>query len=356
MSAREPAVGRFGRYRVLQELGRGAMGVVYLAEDEALHRQVAVKALLLPGDAQERADHEARFLQEAQSAGAISHPNIVTIHDLGREGEWLYIAMELLRGEELRDLMAQGAMDLPLAADLARQVAEGLAAAHAHGVVHRDIKPSNIMVVAGSHAKIMDFGVARLQSSQVRTQVGLMLGSPRYMSPEQVEGQPVDARSDIFSLGTLLYEMAAGTPPFHGEDLRGLLMAVVRADPPPPSRLNPAVPPELDAIVAKALRKQREERYQNAGELARALAALVRSWPVGGRRTAGPKEDVDAFARTEPLKAQARPLRLSPRFDQQAALRQWSKADGQPARRRVPFAWLLGWGVAALAALAVALR
>jgi serine/threonine-protein kinase len=200
-----PPFTHLGRYRVIRELGRGAMGVVYLAQVESLQRQVAIKTLLLPDEPGERAHLEARFRQEAKAAGGLNHPGIITIHDLGREGDYLYIAMELLQGTELRDRMAQGPLPLDMALDIAGQVASALAAAHASHVVHRDIKPGNIMLVGNGQAKIMDFGIARMQSSDVRTQSGTMMGSPKYMSPEQVSGHAVDHRSDIFSLGSMLY-------------------------------------------------------------------------------------------------------------------------------------------------------
>ncbi|TWO73418.1 protein kinase [Caenimonas sedimenti] len=266
------AFSHFGRYRVVGEIGRGAMGVVYEAEDETLQRQVAVKTMLLSDDAEERAGHEARFRQEAKAAAGLNHPNVITVYDMGREGDWLYIAMEMLRGQELRELMNSGTLQLPVIVDLISQVASGLAAAHMRGIVHRDIKPSNIMVMDGRHAKIMDFGVARMQISEVKTQTGVMLGSPKYMAPEQVEGRGVDSRSDIFSLGSVLYECVAGSAPFSGTDLGTLLFDIVHGQPVPPSKRNPAVPEELDRIVARALRKDPGARYQDADLLAHELA------------------------------------------------------------------------------------
>jgi serine/threonine protein kinase len=279
-----PALTHFGRYRIVRELGRGAMGIVYEAEDEMLQRQVAVKMLMLSDDPEERVQHEARFRQEAKAAGGLSHPNVVTIYDLGREGDWLYIAMELLHGVELRELMNKGTLTLAQNVDLAAQVASGLSAAHRRGIVHRDVKPSNIMVLEGHLAKIMDFGVARMQTSEVKTQTGVMLGSPKYMSPEQVGGHPVDHRSDIFSLGSVLYEMVAGAAPFSGNDLGSLLFDIARADPLPPSQRYAGLPEELDRIVLRALARQPEDRYQDAFEmsqdLARCAAALVAGVPV----------------------------------------------------------------------------
>jgi serine/threonine-protein kinase len=258
---------------VLEELGRGAMGVVHKADDPTLGRQVAVKAVLLSSDAAESAEYQARFYQEAKAAGGLNHPGIITIYDTGREGNWAYIAMELLEGVELRDLMAAGRMPLPLVLSLAAQVANALEFAHEQGVVHRDIKPANIMVLRGDHAKIMDFGIARMRVSEVKTQVGLVLGSPKYMSPEQVAGRRVDHRSDIFSLGVVLFEMVAGMPPFSGNDIGDLMYTIVNTPPPRLSKLNPAVPEFLDLIVAKALQKDVEARYQRAGDFAADLLA-----------------------------------------------------------------------------------
>jgi serine/threonine-protein kinase len=262
-----------GRYRVLEELGRGAMGVVYRAEDPSLGRVVAIKAVQLSVEAADSAEYQARFYQEAKAAGGLNHPGIITIFDTGREGNWAYIAMELLEGVELRELMAQGRMPLARVLDLVAQVANALDFAHERGVVHRDIKPGNIMVLRGDLAKIMDFGIARTRVSAVQTQVGMVLGSPKYMSPEQVAGRRVDHRSDIFSLGVVLFEMVAGMAPFSGKDVGSLMYAVVNTPQPRPSQLNPAAPEMLDLIVARALQKDAAARYQSASQFAADLIA-----------------------------------------------------------------------------------
>ena len=260
-----------GRYRVLEELGRGAMGVVHKAEDPSLGRIVAIKAVLLSTDVVDSMDYEARFYQEAKAAGSLNHPGIITIYDTGREGNWAYIAMELLEGVELRAMMAKARVPLTLALNIAAQVASALEFAHERGIVHRDIKPGNIMVLRGDQAKIMDFGIARMRVSEVKTQVGLVLGSPKYMSPEQVSGRRVDHRSDIFSLGVMLFEMVAGIAPFSGKDMGDLMYTVMNAQPPRLSQLNPAAPEFLDLIVAKALQKDVNARYQSAREMAEDL-------------------------------------------------------------------------------------
>ena len=276
-----------GRYRVLEELGRGAMGVVHKAEDPSLGRIVAIKAVELSSDDADSAEYQARFYQEAKAAGGLNHPGIITIYDTGREGHWAYIAMELLEGIELRDLMAQARMPLRLVLDIAAQVANALAFAHERGVVHRDIKPGNIMVLRGDQAKIMDFGIARTRISAVQTQVGMVLGSPKYMSPEQVAGRRVDQRSDIFSLGVVLFEMVAGMAPFSGKDMGELMYAIVSTPHPRPSQLNPAATEMLDLIIAKALQKDATARYQSASEFAADLVICRDALPAAPADLAG---------------------------------------------------------------------
>jgi serine/threonine-protein kinase len=260
---------QIGRYEVLSILGRGAMGVVYKAADPVLNRIVAVKTINLSLDPDLRGEYEARFQQEAKAAGSLSHPAIVTIYDLGKTGDLAYIAMEFLDGQELHDLIsAEQRLPVKQATSIAAQVASGLSYAHQHGIVHRDIKPANIMVLKDGTAKITDFGIARMRVSEVKTQTGMRLGSPKYMSPEQVLGQRVDHRTDIFSLGVLLYEMLTGKAPFRGDSLEALMYQTVNIVPLPPSRINPDVPEMLDLILAKMLEKGLENRYQSAADLA----------------------------------------------------------------------------------------
>jgi serine/threonine-protein kinase len=268
---------QLGRYQIAAEIGRGAMGVVYKAHDPVLGRTVAVKTVNMALERDEAAQYEARFLQEARAAGGLNHPSIVTIYDIGKSGEVAYMAMEFVEGVELRTMLQAG-KPLPLAQALpvAAQVAEGLGYAHSHGVVHRDVKPANIMVTADGGVKIMDFGIARMRSSEVQTQTGAALGSPKYMSPEQVLGKRADHRSDIFSLGVIVYEMVAGAAPFGGENINALMYQIVHFAPPAPSTLNPAVPELLDYVVAKMLAKSLEERYQDAADVARDLRECER--------------------------------------------------------------------------------
>jgi len=260
---------KLGRYEIVAELGKGAMGTVYRAVDPLLNRTVAVKTINLSADRDEMAEYEARFYQEAKAAGGLNHPNIVTLYDIGRSGNIAYLTMELLEGKELRTLMTPGVpVDVADAVDIAIQVAEGLGYAHQCGVVHRDIKPANIMIVGGGRVKITDFGIAHMRSAEVKTQTGVVLGSPKYMSPEQVLGKRAEPGSDIFSLAVIIYEMLTGNAPFTGGDINAIMFQIVNLAPPAPSSVNPDAPEMLDFIVAKALAKQLDERYSDAKQLA----------------------------------------------------------------------------------------
>jgi eukaryotic-like serine/threonine-protein kinase len=330
---------KFGRFKVVDELGRGAMGVVYRAHDSALGRTVAIKTIALTGNAEERDIHEARFLQEARAAGSIGHPAIITIYDVGREGDTAFIAMELLEGRDLRDLIRDVSLMPTRSVAIAAAVAEGLAYAHERGVVHRDIKPGNIMVLPDGRVKIMDFGIARLHEPTVKTQTGVLLGSPQYMSPEQIVGQPFDHRSDIFSLGLVLYEMLTGAKPFQGEDIPELMFKVANMPATPPSHIAPDLPPVIDYIVARALKKKADERYASAAEFAKDLREAAKevaaSEAAGLERaeattvpSAAPPARAEAgttpMARDEPLE-----LRASPRFDSSEGFARLSILPGE---------------------------
>ena len=264
---------KIGRYDVASEIGRGAMGVVYRAVDPMLERTVAIKTINMALDPGEMEHYEKRFTIEARAAGGLNHPNIVTIHDIGRSGDLAYMAMEFLEGRELKDLIAGRELNADRALDITAQVADGLAYAHQHEVVHRDIKPANIMILNDGRVKITDFGIARMRTADVRTQTGVVLGSPRYLSPEQVLGKRSDGRADIFSLGVILYEMVTGQTPFNGIDVNSLMFQIVNFTPPAPSSVNPALPPMLDLIIAKALAKSADERYAGIAEFASDLRA-----------------------------------------------------------------------------------
>ncbi|HZZ94695.1 MAG TPA: serine/threonine-protein kinase [Usitatibacter sp.] len=327
----EPLPSHFGRFRVLGELGRGAMGVVYRAEDATLGRVVAVKTISLSGSSkQERDVHEARFLQEARAAASLAHPTIITIYEMGREGDTAFIAMELLEGRELREMIRDVSLAPAESLRIIATVAEGLAYAHQHGVIHRDIKPGNIMVLPDGRVKIMDFGIARHREPMVKTQTGVLLGSPQYMSPEQIVGKPFDHRADLFALGLVLYEMLTGVKPFAGEDIPDLTFKVANMAATPPSHLAPDLPPVIDMIVARALKKIPGERYQSGADLARDLRAAlpeVEAADAQARQRAdaetvpqAPLAASGGAARTMPFADEVHELRPSPRFDGSAAL------------------------------------
>ena len=259
---------KIGRYDIVSEIGRGAMGVVYRAVDPMLERTVAVKTINMGVDPGEMEHYEKRFTIEARAAGGLNHPNIVTIHDIGRSGDLAYMAMEFLEGRELKDLIVANEITADRALEIGAQVADGLAYAHEHDVVHRDIKPANIMILRDGRVKITDFGIARMRTADVRTQTGVVLGSPRYLSPEQVLGKRTDARADTFSLGVIIYEMIAGQTPFNGIDVNSLMFQIVNFNPPPPTSVNASLPAVLDLIMAKALAKSADDRYANISELA----------------------------------------------------------------------------------------
>jgi serine/threonine-protein kinase len=276
---------RLGPYEILSALGAGGMGEVYRARDTRLHREVAVK--VLPESFSQDADRLRRFEQEARAASALNHPNILTIHDFGSEGGAPYVVTELLEGETLREKLPGGRLAVRKCLDYGAQIARGLAAAHERGIVHRDLKPENLFVTRDGRVKILDFGLAKLKHPETSagpltgvatetagTEPGVVMGTAGYMSPEQVKGQPADHRSDLFSLGTVLYEMLTGQRAFGGTAAE-TMSAILRDDPPEPSRTVAEVPPPLDRIVRRCLEKSPAERFQSASDLAYAIEETV---------------------------------------------------------------------------------
>ncbi|HEX5758502.1 MAG TPA: serine/threonine-protein kinase [Thermoanaerobaculia bacterium] len=275
---------RLGRYEILDELGKGAAGVVYLARDPLIGRLVALKTFRVGYSVkdQELQQFRARFIREAQSAGILSHPNIVTIHDVVEEGNdgVAFIAMEYVRGTNLKQILQGGTpLGLPFAAEIVRQVGEALDYAHSRGVVHRDVKPANIIITADNRVKITDFGIARLDTSNL-TQEGQLLGTPNYMAPEQILGKEVDHRADLFSLGVVLYEMLTRHKPFQGENLTAVSHRIVYDHFTPPRQYVRDLPPELERILGRALAKEPAQRYQRARELMDDIKRLVGERPA----------------------------------------------------------------------------
>jgi eukaryotic-like serine/threonine-protein kinase len=265
---------RIGRYEVKQLLGQGAMGSVYEALDPLIERVVALKTINLALSNNEREVFQARFFREAKSIGRLNHPNIVMVYDVGEDEGNAYIAMEFLSGQTLRDVIDSGVV-LPLARirDMALAIAEGLAYAHANGVVHRDIKPANIMVLPDQNVKIMDFGIAQLPTGS-QTIHGTVLGSPKYMAPEQITGKTVDGRADVFSLGAMVYELLVGRVPFDAESLSSIMYKIVHESAQSPSQISARIPAAFDAVVMRALAKDPSARFQTASDFARSLQAL----------------------------------------------------------------------------------
>jgi serine/threonine-protein kinase len=299
-----------GRYVLEEEIGRGSMGAVFRASDPLIERNVAIKTVDLGKLDDGTLQPRLRFLREAKAAGRLSHPGIVTVHDVGELEDVAFIVMELVEGRSVKDILDRGErIPLGAALDIVRQAAEALDFAHRHGVVHRDVKPGNLMLARQGMVKITDFGIARVDQT-ARTRTGILVGSPGYMSPEQLMGKNVDGRSDVFSLGAVLYELVTGRGPFeaeHREDVLALMNNITSRPHEPASRVNPKVPASLDAIIDRALAKKPADRYESAGKMAAELRA-VSDWEV---RPAADDPDIPKLA--------ANPNLVMPEFDLFAA-------------------------------------
>lgn len=352
---------KLGRYEICSPLGAGGMGEVYLAEDTKLNRKVAIK--LLPAGTASSEQANRRLLREARAAANLDHPNICAIHEVGEEGGRSFICMQYVEGETLETRMKRQPLGLPEFLSLATQVADALAEAHSHGTIHRDIKPANIMISARGAVKVMDFGLAKLLPhseavhSEAETEAlistpGAIIGTLPYMSPEQVRGEALDARSDIFSFGVVLYEALSGHQPFASTSSAATASAILTHEPPPLGRYSRTVPGELDRIVSKALRKNPDERYQTTKDLLLDLRNLREEVEFQHRlgRSAPPEEQIGSVAASGP-QALAQTIEV-PAPQTETADKRTTAADHQP--KRTPF-WRMPATRAALMALAVPL-
>src|ERR1051325_5892346 len=281
MAASAPELKTLARYNIERTIGKGAMGVVYEGVDPRLGRGVPIKTILKsPLDEDTGKDFAMRFVREAQAVARLNHPNIVQVYDFGEENDIAYLVMEFIKGKELKNFFdANERFDLKEVVRIMGELCEALEFAHAAGIIHPDIKPANVMIDAQGRTKLTDFGVARVQdndkTSVEKTQAGTMVGTPAYMSPEQITGGNVDKRTDVFSAGIILYQFLTGEKPFTGSGAWTIAKKIIQEDPPLPSSLNNAITPIFDAVVNKALAKNVDERFQSAKDLGAALKAAL---------------------------------------------------------------------------------
>ncbi|MBU0994977.1 MAG: protein kinase [Proteobacteria bacterium] len=288
----------FGRYEIVEKIGQGAMGIVYKGFDPQIKREIALK--VLREDQLGNTYFVERFVKEAMAIGRLSHPNIVTVYDVGEDHHTIYIVMELLEGKPLNEIIKDNLLPLPILLDIGIKSAEALDYAHKKGIVHRDVKTTNILISGDNHVKLTDFGIAHFDDPQLamQTQAGEVLGTPAFMSPEQVLGKPVDGRSDLFSLGVILYEMTTGNKPFSGNHLPAIFEAIIKKEPDYPVHPDRPIPQELSQVILKSLKKNPEERYQSGNEMAQALSRCISRLDA--------KETRQVIAHPEPAKTVSR--------------------------------------------------
>ncbi len=308
-----PMPPQIGRYEILEELGKGAMGVVYKAQDPTIGRRVALKTMRLDTHGMEAGELLARFKNEARAAGILNHSNIVTIYDAGEHEGLFYIAMEYIEGTTLqKTLNEEGSVPLELVYDLSRQICAGLDYAHSHKIIHRDVKPANIMIEPDGRVKIMDFGIAKGVGAGL-TSAGQVLGTPNYMSPEQVKGRPLDGRSDLWSFGVILYEMVTGEKPFSGQNVTTIIYKIVNEEPIPPRELDSSIHPGLSAVIQRALAKNPDKRYQKGADLVHHLinhkAIGMETGPLAAQASG---KQAASMPGAESAAAAAAPARVAP--------------------------------------------